>query len=176
MSTTRRVIAVLALAGTMSMLTVGQAQAHTISPAQCRAYATVRALESGKPQLLFAQGCRRLASRHNTAHGTIACLGVRGSSMSRIICASLARRQPAWASNWSLHELLRRESGWGMNAINPSSGACGLFQFLPCRWPIINGVVSATADQQIDAGVRYISFRYRSPEGALAHHNAVGWY
>ncbi len=36
-------------------------------------------------------------------------------------------------SDWdTAYKLVMRESSWNPNAINPSSGACGLAQALPC--------------------------------------------
>lgn len=74
-----------------------------------------------------------------------------------------------WAYDPAAIELLRRESTWNPRAVNSSSGACGLFQFLPCRcWPALHA--------QVACGWLYIRSRYGSPSGAIAHHNRAGWY
>lgn len=70
-------------------------------------------------------------------------------------------------------ELIRRESGCNPNAVNPSSGACGVGQALPC---------SKTGCQMGDGACQtiwmnsYVLGRYGSWSAALAHHNQVGWY
>ena len=33
--------------------------------------------------------------------------------------------------------VIQRESGGNSSAVNPSSGAGGLYQFLPCTWPAL---------------------------------------
>lgn len=70
-------------------------------------------------------------------------------------------------------ELIRRESGCNPNAVNPSSGACGIGQQLPCgKW--------AGAWNDPVAGLvamnNYVKGRYGSWENALAHHDRMGWY
>lgn len=70
----------------------------------------------------------------------------------------------------ALVELIRRESTFNVNAVNPSSGACGLFQRLPCSIPLGN------ADAQIKDGWAYILARYGSATAALQHHDLKGWY
>lgn len=61
------------------------------------------------------------------------------------------------------------ESSWNPAAVNPRSGACGIPQFLPCRyWGDWRG--------QVRAGLRYIDGRYGSPAAALAFRLAYGWY
>lgn len=70
-------------------------------------------------------------------------------------------------------ELIRRESGCNPHAVNPSSGACGIGQQLPCgKW--------AGAWNDPIAGLQamnsYVIGRYGSWENALAWHNANNWY
>ena len=68
-----------------------------------------------------------------------------------------------------LDQLIHHESRWNPLALNKSSGAFGLFQFLPSTWanykypykpkdPVI----------QIKAGLRYIYKRYETPCNAWA--------
>lgn len=72
--------------------------------------------------------------------------------------------------------LWNRESGWRVNAYNPS-GAYGIPQAKPG-----NKMASAGADwqtnpaTQIAWGLGYISSRWGTPCGAWAHSNSVGWY
>ena len=73
--------------------------------------------------------------------------------------------------------LWNRESGWRVNAMNPSSGAYGIPQSLPG-----SKMASAGADwetnpaTQIAWGLGYIGNRYGTPCGAWGHSQSVGWY
>lgn len=76
-----------------------------------------------------------------------------------------------------LDSLWMKESGWRVNAANPSSGAYGIPQALP-------GTKMATAGAdwrtnpatQIAWGLGYIANRYDTPCGAWAHSRAHNWY
>ncbi len=76
-----------------------------------------------------------------------------------------------------LVSLWNRESGWRVNATNPSSGAYGIPQSLPGT-----KMASAGADwrtnpaTQIRWGLGYIKATYGSPCGAWGHSQATGWY
>lgn len=77
-------------------------------------------------------------------------------------------------ADWSAAEILiTRESTWNPNAVNPSSGACGLVQALPCSklGPNWNDPVVA-----LQWGDNYVKQRYGGWQGALAHSYANGWY
>jgi hypothetical protein len=74
----------------------------------------------------------------------------------------------------SLYQLIQNESSWNYLNVNPSSGACGLFQALPC-----SKISDPTNVQsQIDFGLSYIAERYGSPSQALAFWNSQSphWY
>ena len=71
----------------------------------------------------------------------------------------------------ALEELIMRESSWRHDAINPSSGACGLFQALPC-----SKIRSMAIEDQIDFGMNYIKRRYGTPSNALSFHDSRNWY
>lgn len=76
-----------------------------------------------------------------------------------------------------LVSLWNKESGWRVNAHNPSSGAYGIPQSLPG-----NKMASAGADwqtnpaTQIAWGLGYIGGRYGTPCGAWNKSQASGWY
>lgn len=72
-----------------------------------------------------------------------------------------------WVGNdWTaLNQLIHNESGWNAYAINSSSGACGLFQALPCSK---YGAPLSNISNQIDWGLSYIGATYGSPSNALA--------
>ena len=69
-----------------------------------------------------------------------------------------------------LVNLIQRESGFNPNAVNPSSGACGLFQRLPCS------VKLGDVDGQIADGVRYIKARYGTFTAAWNFWLNNNWY
>lgn len=77
-------------------------------------------------------------------------------------------------SDWTyVDSIVQRESGWNPNAVNPSSGACGLGQQLPCgKWAgAWNDPVAALVAQH-----GYVKERYGSYAGAVAFWNANHWY
>lgn len=78
------------------------------------------------------------------------------------------------AEQWGyVDQIVTRESGWNPNAVNKSSGACGLGQQLPCgKWAgAWNDPVAA-----LIAMNGYVTARYGSWAGAVAFWNANHWY
>jgi hypothetical protein len=76
-----------------------------------------------------------------------------------------------------LVSLWSRESGWRVNAMNPSSGAYGIPQALPgSKMATAGSDWETNAATQIEWGLGYISARYGSPCGAWAHSEDRGWY
>ncbi|HWJ67812.1 MAG TPA: lytic transglycosylase domain-containing protein [Nocardioides sp.] len=76
-----------------------------------------------------------------------------------------------------LDSLWTRESGWRVNADNPSSSAYGIPQALPGSKMSSAGSDWATNPAtQIRWGLGYIQDRYGSPCGAWGHSESVGWY
>jgi len=79
-----------------------------------------------------------------------------------------------YKSQW-LHasELIARESSFNPGAINPTSGACGLAQALPC-----SKMKCELTD--IDCQLRwigdYVANRYGTFKEAIAWHDANNWY
>jgi hypothetical protein len=83
-----------------------------------------------------------------------------------------------WTSQWScFNSVVMHESGWNVNATNPSSGAYGIPQSLPA-----NKMASAGADWRTNPATQlrwmlaYIKTRYGTPCGAWAHEQKSGWY
>lgn len=72
-------------------------------------------------------------------------------------------------------ELIARESSFDPEAINPSSGACGLAQALPCK-KMPCEVSDEDAECQLVWMKEYIEARYGNVEKALAFHDSKGWY
>jgi hypothetical protein len=76
-----------------------------------------------------------------------------------------------------LDRLWTRESGWRVDATNPTSGAYGIPQALPASKLAAAGTDWRTNPwTQIDWGLDYIRARYGSPSNAWAHSEATGWY
>lgn len=74
---------------------------------------------------------------------------------------------------WAVDSIVSRESSWNPNAVNASSGACGLGQQLPCgKWAgAWNDPVAALKAQYI-----YVVARYGGYPQAVAFWNANHWY
>lgn len=70
-------------------------------------------------------------------------------------------------------ELIRRESNCNPNAVNPSSGACGVAQELPCGK---SGCALGDGACQVAWMKRYVTGRYGSFANAIAFHNRNNWY
>lgn len=76
-----------------------------------------------------------------------------------------------------LQRLWNRESGWRVEARNPSSGAYGIPQAYPAEKMAAAGPDWRTnATTQISWGLSYISARYGTPCGAWDHSERTGWY
>ncbi|TFD32978.1 transglycosylase SLT domain-containing protein, partial [Cryobacterium cryoconiti] len=76
-----------------------------------------------------------------------------------------------------LVSLWNKESGWNVNAYNPSSGATGIPQALPGSKMASAGADWATNPAtQISWGLGYIADRYGNPCGAWNKSVASGWY
>lgn len=76
-------------------------------------------------------------------------------------------------------ELIRRESGCNPNAVNRSSGACGIGQSLPCSkmGPVNPDGTSAVSPVNQMIWMRnYVYARYGSFSKAVEWHNAHNWY
>ena len=72
--------------------------------------------------------------------------------------------------------IIQRESGWNPNAVNPSSGAFGLPQFLGSTKDQYLPDSSPNPRVQGDAMARYIRDRYGDPLRAKAFWEANNWY
>jgi len=76
--------------------------------------------------------------------------------------------------NWQdAAELIGKECGFDPGAINPSSGACGLAQALPCTKM---GCSLADINCQLDWQWEYVANKYGTITKALAFHRVKGWY
>ncbi len=73
----------------------------------------------------------------------------------------------------SAKELIRRESNCNPNAVNSSSGACGIAQELPCGK---SGCQLGDGACQVKWMKSYVYARYGSFRNAVAWHNSKNWY
>ena len=76
-------------------------------------------------------------------------------------------------------ELIQRESGCNPRALNPSSGACGISQALPCsKMGAVNpdGTSAVSPVNQLVWMNNYILQRYGSWDKALEWHDQYNWY
>lgn len=96
--------------------------------------------------------------------------------------AKAAGLQAVLAAGWDqsqfacLDKLWTKESGWRINAMNPS-GAYGIPQSLPgSRMAAAGADWQTNAATQIAWGLSYIRSVYQTPCGAWAHSVANNWY
>jgi hypothetical protein len=76
-----------------------------------------------------------------------------------------------------LNQMWSRESGWRVNASNPSTGAYGIPQALPgSKMASAGSDWQTSARTQIEWGLGYIKSRYNSPCDAWATWQSQGWY
>lgn len=72
-------------------------------------------------------------------------------------------------------ELIARESSFNKFAINPTSGACGLAQSLPCE-KMTRTCALEDVDCQLDWIGEYVDNRYGSFEAAITFHDINNYY
>lgn len=91
-----------------------------------------------------------------------------------------AKIKETFGDDWTyVAQLLKEESSFNKYAVNPSSGACGLGQSLPC-----SKMACELSDEQcqLDWIKSYIKNRYKTPQRALEFWNnqkettGSGWY
>jgi hypothetical protein len=100
----------------------------------------------------------------------------KGVRLSLIVGKWIAEHRFGWRNDqWeALRALWSHESGWRWWALNPSSGACGIPQFVPCSKG--RGDFRTNAVTQIRQGALYIRDRYRAPIGACLGDCQSGTY
>lgn len=75
-----------------------------------------------------------------------------------------------------LVKLWNRESSWNPNAVNKTSGACGIPQANPCSKASKGTDYRTNWRTQVHWGLNYIKKRYGSPSEAWSHSQRIGWY
>ena len=91
--------------------------------------------------------------------------------------------QQVIANGWNTNDynaivnIIIKESGFNINSVNRSSGACGLFQAYPCKKAIKQYPDYMTNyKSQIDWGINYIKSRYTTPTKAWKFWQEHKWY
>jgi hypothetical protein len=74
------------------------------------------------------------------------------------------------------NDLIQRESEWYNYAQNPKSTAYGYGQFLNSTWGLVGCSKTSDPNIQIDCTVKYIKVVYKTPQKAIAFHNANNYY
>lgn len=76
----------------------------------------------------------------------------------------------------AMRTLMSEESGLNPYVINPTSGACGIPQALPCSklLTVIGSLDNVSG--QIEWLLGYVANRYGTPSNALAFHRVNNWY
>jgi hypothetical protein len=97
-----------------------------------------------------------------------------GANTKEMVFRALQSGPYGWGMDqWDpLDKLIQAESGWNPNAVNKSSGAWGLFQFLGAD----KGPRTSDVGEQIQRGFAYIAQRYGSPAGAWNFWQGHHWY
>ncbi|WP_031483726.1 transglycosylase SLT domain-containing protein [Streptomyces bicolor] len=87
-------------------------------------------------------------------------------------------RQMVPADQWQcFSNIVDHESDWNYRAVNPSSGAYGLFQALPgSKMSSVGSDWQTNPATQIKWGLNYMNERYDSPCGAWSFWQANNWY
>lgn len=109
------------------------------------------------------------AAQRSVAHKPIvAATNVTGDKASWLAASGIPQHE--WGH---VDSIVTRESGWNPNAVNPSSGACGLGQQLPCgKWAgAWNDPVAALVAQY-----GYVKARYGGYAQAVAFWQSNKWY
>ncbi|MDL9944282.1 tape measure protein [Gordonia sp. ABSL11-1] len=100
-----------------------------------------------------------------------------GNSVKDAVRSAFADRRWNTGTQWDATDyIVNRESGWNPTAVNPSSGAFGLFQFLGSTQQQYLPDKNPDPGVQGQAGKRYIGDRYGDPTAARAFWDANHWY
>lgn len=132
--------------------------------------------------IAFAQAAQQAAATAAAAAAAKAAAAISGagvSNSSAMAALQSAAAKMGWTgAQWTaLNNIEMAEAGYNLTAVNPSSGAYGLAQFIngPSEYATYGGNAN-TAAGQATAMVNYIAGRYGNPAAAWAHEQAFGWY
>ena len=102
---------------------------------------------------------------------------VQTESLSALASAAMARQMVPADQFQCFSNIVDHESSWNYRAVNPSSGAYGLFQALPgSKMSSVGADWQTNPATQIKWGLNYMNERYDSPCGAWSFWQANHWY
>src|SRR5699024_1422829 len=109
--------------------------------------------------------------------GDVDLTGVKGDVVAKV--QEVFKRHGWSGQQWEDAKwIIGKESGWNPTAVNPSSGAFGLFQLNPSSGTLQQYLPDRNPDPavQANAGARYIKDRYGDPTAARRFWEANQWY
>jgi soluble lytic murein transglycosylase-like protein len=136
---------------------------------------TIPSVAKGAPDHASAEASTASSSTPTAGGGATSSTPAAGGSWQAEL-QKLAKEKGWNASAWE--QIIQKESSGNPAAVNSSSGAFGLGQFLGATKAEYAkyGSESTNPVEQIKADAKYIEDRYHNPTNALAFHNANGWY
>ncbi|MFJ8143983.1 transglycosylase SLT domain-containing protein [Streptomyces sp. NPDC096094] len=147
-----------------------KAAAETAVAKQEKAKKEAKAAEEAKKREAEKEAASRDAARESTS------FAVQSSySISQIQAMA---RQMVPSGQWQcFSNIVDHESSWNYQAVNPSSGAYGLFQALPAgKYSSAGADWRTNPATQIKWGLNYMDSRYGSPCDAWTFWQANHWY
>lgn len=160
---------------------VGENKVETIQVAKAKTIKkkAVKKKKTTKKKLVKKKKKKKI--RRITARYTRQSLGlnVKASKTKIIQYAHQLISSYGWGENeWQyIIKIANHESGWNGNAVNPSSGACGIPQALPCKKMKSAGKDYKTNYKtQVKWFYNYIVGRYKTPTRAWAFWTKHHWY
>ncbi|WP_193776490.1 transglycosylase SLT domain-containing protein [Streptomyces sp. E2N166] len=147
-----------------------KAAAETAVAKQEQAKKEAKAAEEAKEREAKQEAASRDAKRESTS------FAVQSSySISQIQAMA---RQMVPSGQWQcFSNIVDHESSWNYKAVNPSSGAYGLFQALPAgKYSSAGADWRTNPATQIKWGLNYMDSRYGSPCDAWSFWQANHWY
>ncbi|MCW5253992.1 MULTISPECIES: lytic transglycosylase domain-containing protein [unclassified Streptomyces] len=153
-----------------------KAAAETAVAKKERAEKAQKAAEEAKKRAEEEAAASRAAQREAASASAPAVGAVQGSySIGQI--QSLARSMVPSGQWQCFSNIVNHESSWNYRAVNPSSGAYGLFQALPgSKMSSVGSDWQTNPVTQIKWGLNYMNGRYGSPCGAWSFWQANHWY
>ncbi|MFE5398015.1 transglycosylase SLT domain-containing protein [Streptomyces sp. NPDC056568] len=147
-----------------------KAAAETAVAKQEKAKKEAKAAEEAKKREAEQEAASRDAKRESTSFAV-------QSSYSTSQIQAMARQMVPSGQWQCFSNIVDHESSWNYQAVNPSSGAYGLFQALPAgKYSSAGSDWRTNPATQIKWGLNYMDSRYGSPCDAWAFWQNNHWY
>ncbi|GAA5208664.1 MULTISPECIES: transglycosylase SLT domain-containing protein [Streptomyces] len=147
-----------------------KAAAETAVAKQEQAKKEAKAAEEAKKREAEQEAASRDAKRESTSFAV-------QSSYSTSQIQAMARQMVPSGQWQCFSNIVDHESSWNYKAVNPSSGAYGLFQALPAgKYSSAGSDWRTNPATQIKWGLNYMDSRYGSPCDAWSFWQANHWY